>query len=70
MIIKPVFVFAVIVSLTDVKPVDFHTFNKQYYNTQEEGCQLPKYKNTMEYNYKTMQELIEEDIDKYQDVMP
>lgn len=43
--------------------------NKSHFTAQYETCQYPKLDNTLEYNYITSEKLIEQTIQKYQDIL-
>jgi len=66
---KPIACCVIIVCLPDAKPVNNVTFSKADYITSKEVCQQPSEKNTLEYNYITTENLIQENNNKYQDIL-
>lgn len=68
MIIKPVFWFVVIVGLPDAN-YNFVPTSKLDYTVPYDTCQQRKNKNTMEFNYITNEEVIESNIQKYQELL-
>jgi hypothetical protein len=69
MIVHKVIWPMVIVSLSDANIVNSTNLSKHHYTMPYSECQQEKYKNTMEFNYWTNQELIESNIKKYQDII-
>ena len=59
----------VIVGLPAVNTIEF-TINKPDYTIQDSVCQPEKHKNTLEFNYITTKELLENNHQKYQDLLP
>ena len=56
----------VLVGLPDAN--DIHNLSKPDYTIQNNVCQ-ENYENTVDFNYTTTPELIEKNIDKYQDLL-
>jgi hypothetical protein len=59
----------VLVGLPSVNIIDSITINKLDYTLPYAECQEEKYKNTMEFNYITTQELLESNNKKYLDIL-
>ena len=59
----------VLVSLPSVNLIDSITINKPDYTLPYVECQEEKYKNTMNFNYITTEELLESNSKKYQDIL-
>jgi len=68
MIIKQILYPLVIVGLPNVNPTE-SIVNKLDYTMQSNVCQTEKNKNTLEYNYITTKELLEQNHKKYQDLI-
>ena len=71
MIISKILIPAVIVSLPTVNELDFKN-HKRDYTTAITDCQQPtppKNKSTMDYNYMTTEELINSNIEKYNEIL-
>lgn len=60
----------VIVSLPDVNSSTQIKFNKHDYTIRFESCQTETQNDTIKYNYITSQKIVEEFINKYQEVIP
>ena len=59
----------VLVGLPNANVVQTITISKLDYTMVYNECQAEKYKNTMDFNYITTQELIESNNKKYQDLL-
>ena len=69
MIIKQLVWPMVLVGLPDANVVQTMTISKLDYTMPCCDCQTEKYKNTMEFNYITTEELIESNNKKYQGLL-
>lgn len=67
MIISKIVLPVVIVSLPTVNDIEF-LFNKRDYTTQFQSCQEENTRDTINYNYITIEEYIQSNINKYQNL--